>query len=503
MWRTYLLALTALPLTTLCAKEGQSAKEACAKLNEKHSDITYGGLHPKYINANTEYYTSSAWLGPACVFEPSTPAQLSDAVQILTNLSTPFAIRGGGHMPIADAANINSSGVLISSFGLNQLKLSEDQSTVNVGPGNRWSNIYDYLEPYGLTVVGGRLGHVGVPGYVLGGGVSFFSNEYGWASANVASFMCVLATGKIIKATPDNEYSDLFWALRGGSSSYALVTNFELKTIKAPGVMVGQASYGSDVADQFISAVHDFTMSAHKDPKAATIPLVEYIPALGKPSYNAMLFYNGKNETPGALSSFLENPDMKPSSNSFKYRSMSAWSKELDPVMGLLKGSKQRFYVLNIHAANKKAIQIVHDTYLSVAKESIPSGVLVAALAFPAVTEKYITASRVNGGDPQSLDLDGAPYIWVEESITSLATVKDEDVDAFYEKANAEIKKNLDAAGIEMAKFIYLNDANPSQSVFDTFDPSSVQRLKKIRAKYDPNRVFTDLMPGGFKVERD
>ncbi|PLB47787.1 putative FAD dependent oxidoreductase, partial [Aspergillus steynii IBT 23096] len=501
MWRDYLVfALAALP-TTLGAKEGQSAKEACSQLNDKHSDITYGSLHQKYINANTEYYTSSAWLGPACVFEPTTTAQLSDAVQILKNLSTPFAIRGGGHMPIADAANVNSSGVLISSFGLNQLKLSEDQSTVNVGPGNRWTNIYDYLEPYGLTVVGGRLGHVGVPGYILGGGVSFFSNEYGWASANVASFTCVLANGKIIKATPDNEYSDLFWALRGGSSSFALVTNFELKTIKAPGVMIGQASYGSDsdVATKFIDAVHSFTMSAHKDPKAAAIPLAEYIPLLGKPSYNAMLFYNGKNETPAALSSFLE-PNMKPSSNSFKYRSMSKWSEELDPAMGLLKGNKQRFYVLNIHAANKKAISIVHDTFMAVAKKSLPNGVLVAALAFPAVTEKYITASRVNGGDPQSLDLDGAPYIWVEESITSLATVKDEDVDAFYGKVNGEIKKNLDAEGIEMAKFIYLNDANPSQSIFDTFHPDNVQRLKKIRAKYDPSRVFTDLMPGGFKV---
>lgn len=280
------------------------------------------------------------------------------------------------------------------------------------------------------------------------------------------------------------------------------MTNFELKTIKAPGVMVGQASYDSDAGTQFIDAVHDFTMNAHKDPKAAAIPLAEYIPLLGKPSYNAMLFYNGKNATPAALSSFL-SPPMRPKSNTFQYRSMSQWSKELDPAMGLLKGNKQRFYVLNIHAANKRAVAIVHDTFMSVAKRSIPDGVLVAALAFPAVTEKYITASRANGGDPQSLDLSGAPYIWVEESVTSLATTKDADVDAFYETVNGEIQKNLDAEGIELARFIYLNDANPAQRVWEGFDPENVQRLKNIRAKYDPGRVFTDLMPGGFKVDRD
>lgn len=127
---------------------------------------------------------------------------MGDAVKILKEANSPFAIRGGGHMPIANAANINSSGVLLSSFGLTQLSLSDDQSTVNVGPGNRWSNIYDYLEPNGLTVVGGRLGHVGVPGYILGGGVSYFSNEFGWASANVASVTVRFAAYGILQCSP-------------------------------------------------------------------------------------------------------------------------------------------------------------------------------------------------------------------------------------------------------------------------------------------------------------
>ncbi|KAF7594066.1 hypothetical protein BBP40_010203 [Aspergillus hancockii] len=413
--------------------QGEVASNACNKLKAKYPDITYSKLNPKYINANTEYYTSSAWLGPACVFEPSNSTQMSDAVQILEDLKSTFAIRGGGHMPIANAANIDSSGVLLSSFGLARISLSEDESTVNVGPGNRWSNIYDYLEPYELTVVGGRLGHVGVPGYIIGGGVSYFSNEYGWASANVASFTVVLADGKVAKVTADNEYSDLFWTLRGGSSLFALVTNFELKTIRAPKITIGMATYGSDVAKEFIDAVHSFTMEGSKDLKAATIPMAEYISALGKATYSAILFYNGVNENPAALKSFLGS-DLK------------------------------------------------------------------AFSTFPAVTERFITASTINGGDPRSLDVDGAPYIWVEESITSTGIVSDKDVDAFYENVNGQIVKNLQAAGIEMANFIYLNDANPSQDAFRTFPAENLERLKSIRAKYDPNRVFTDLMPGGFKV---
>jgi len=96
------------------------------------------------------------------------------------------ALRGGGHMPIKDAANINSTGILISSTNLKTLKLSDDQQTLSLGPGYRWGDAYMYLDETktGKMVVGGRYAPVGVPGYLLGGGMSFFSYEYGFSSTN-------------------------------------------------------------------------------------------------------------------------------------------------------------------------------------------------------------------------------------------------------------------------------------------------------------------------------
>lgn len=113
---------------------------------------------------------------------------MSFGVKTLVDSDVPFAVRGGGHMPVAGSANIDSGGILLSSANLDQLILSEDHTTVSVGPGNHWVSVYDYLEPYGLSVAGGRMGVVGVPGFLLGGGISFFAGEYGWASANIASY---------------------------------------------------------------------------------------------------------------------------------------------------------------------------------------------------------------------------------------------------------------------------------------------------------------------------
>lgn len=89
-------------------------------------------------------------------------------------------------MTVSNAANINSTGVLISSTNLNTMELSEDQSTLSVGPGPRWGDVYIYLDETksGKMVVGGRYAPVGIPGLLLGGGMAFFSGEYGFASTN-------------------------------------------------------------------------------------------------------------------------------------------------------------------------------------------------------------------------------------------------------------------------------------------------------------------------------
>lgn len=89
-------------------------------------------------------------------------------------------------MPIPDAANINSTGVLISSSQLTTLKLSEDLQTLSVAPGHPWGDVYEFLDTTktGKMVVGGRYTPVGIPGYLLGGGMSFYSFEYGFSSTN-------------------------------------------------------------------------------------------------------------------------------------------------------------------------------------------------------------------------------------------------------------------------------------------------------------------------------
>jgi FAD/FMN-containing dehydrogenase len=51
------------------------------------------------------------------------------------------------------------------------------------------------------------------------GGLSYLSDKYGLACDNVVNFEVVLADGTVVNANND-EHSDLFWALKGGSNNF-------------------------------------------------------------------------------------------------------------------------------------------------------------------------------------------------------------------------------------------------------------------------------------------
>ena len=61
-------------------------------------------------------------------------------------------------------------GVHISMIRFNDIVICNDSQTVEIGAGLTWTDVYAYLVPKGINVVGGRLDGVGVSGLTLGGG---------------------------------------------------------------------------------------------------------------------------------------------------------------------------------------------------------------------------------------------------------------------------------------------------------------------------------------------
>ena len=118
---------------------------------------------------------------PACVVRPRTVEQLSTAVTILKQeyderskqagtgkVEGLFAVRSGGHSPVAGSASLKG-GVVIDLSHFCEVTPSEDGSSVVIGSGARWMDVSKVLDEKDLAVAGGRNSAVGVGGLTLGG----------------------------------------------------------------------------------------------------------------------------------------------------------------------------------------------------------------------------------------------------------------------------------------------------------------------------------------------
>lgn len=216
-----------------------------------------------YSAREQSYWSQQARLKPACIVLPYSASEVSTIVKVLTDKQAKFAVRSGGHTPHAGSNNIDG-GVTIDLSFLNWTRFDAASETVDIGPGCRWRDVYGELDKHGHIVAGGRNGTVGVGGLILGGGISFSTGRRGFACDDVISFEVVLADGRIVTATA-SEYSDLYFALKGGSSNFGIVTNYKMHALKNDGIFGGLKVYPKQVTPKATEALVRFTASVESD----------------------------------------------------------------------------------------------------------------------------------------------------------------------------------------------------------------------------------------------
>jgi FAD/FMN-containing dehydrogenase len=112
--------------------------------------------------------------------------------------------------------------------------------------------VYDELGPRGRGIPGGSCPTVGIAGLTQGGGVGVLTRAYGLTCDSVTAMQVVLAGGRIVTASADED-SDLFWALRGGGGGHlGVVTSFTFTTFAAPTITRAYVAWPYAAADQVV-----------------------------------------------------------------------------------------------------------------------------------------------------------------------------------------------------------------------------------------------------------
>ncbi|KAF7869851.1 hypothetical protein EAF04_004635 [Stromatinia cepivora] len=193
--------------------------------------------------------------------------RMSTVLRIITANREPFAVKSGGYA--SNPRYSSTTGVHISLANLTQVTLSEDKSTVVLGTGNIWADVFSTLDGTAVNVVGGRVFGPGVGGFTLRGSYSWLTDQYGLTCDTVVSYNPVLPNSTI--TTVNSTDPNLFFALKGGLNRFGIVTSIVLKTVpQMPMVYGGFIVYGVDAIPDLITATNKF-QNENTDPKAQVI----------------------------------------------------------------------------------------------------------------------------------------------------------------------------------------------------------------------------------------
>ena len=137
-------------------------------------------------------------------------------------------------------------------------------------------------QAHGLATTGGIVGHTGVAGLTLGGGIGFLMRKHGLAVDNLIAAEVVTAEGSIVQASAD-EHPDLFWALRGGGGNFGVVTSFRFALHPVgPTVVAGPVFWAADDTTDVLRFYRDFAAEAPDElgtvVRLGTVPPLPVIP---------------------------------------------------------------------------------------------------------------------------------------------------------------------------------------------------------------------------------
>ncbi|KAI0429739.1 FAD binding domain-containing protein [Xylaria sp. FL1042] len=483
------------------------AQSTCDLVGSQTNIESYTEFQIKYTSEQSEYWsTSCSNLKPSCILMPTTTEEVAAIVSILATNNESFAIKSGGHNPNNYFASIDG-GPLISTKMLNEVILDTTTETVRVGPGNRWDEVSAALDGSGYTVVGGRIGNVGVGGYLLGGGLSFMSTEYGWAANSILEYELVLANATVVSVT-ESSHPDLFMVLKGGGNNFGIVTSYLLQAYPQGDVWGGNLIFDatSDVSTAMLAAVRNFTEN-YDDEKAGIIVTAERTLATLLDIWVIFLYYNGPEPPAGVFDEFFNISPWK--INTCKTQSINSLLSGNN--WAVVKGSVYTIGTETIplpSAANGAEVMgKVFDHWVNVSNTAQLVPGLIASLAFQPLPKKIAQIAKAKGGDMLDVDDDIDRIVleldysfWVNASESIVDTTMRDTYGGFQ-----TIVEDCQDSGL-LPQDVYLplfqNDGFYPQDYFGRLKPEKLALARRVQAEVDPNG-FWKTRTGGFKIPSD
>jgi FAD/FMN-containing dehydrogenase len=218
--------------------------------------------HPAYDAAR------AVWNGlidkkPGIIVQCKGAADVMAAVKVASEHRLRIYVRSGGHNVAGACMDENSYTIDLSS--MRAVHVDPEKRTARVEGGARLGDLDHETQAFGLAAPLGVVSATGVAGLTLHGGMGWLLRKRGLSIDNLLSVEMVTADGQLRKADRDHN-SDLFWAVRGGGGSFGVVTAFEFRLYPVgPEVWLSVPIYPIERAPEVVRQFRDYMQTAPDD----------------------------------------------------------------------------------------------------------------------------------------------------------------------------------------------------------------------------------------------
>jgi len=199
---------------------------------------------------------------PALIARCADVADVMTAIRFAREQGVIVSIRGGGHN--AAGLGVCDNGLVIDLSQMKFVQVDQATQTIRVGGGCTWGDVDHAAHAFGLAVPSGIIASTGVGGLTLGGGLGHLTRKYGLTIDNLLAADVVLADGRLVVASPE-ENPDLFWALRGGGGNFGVVTSFLFQAHPVHTVCAGPMLWELDDAADMMKWYREFIVGAPEE----------------------------------------------------------------------------------------------------------------------------------------------------------------------------------------------------------------------------------------------
>ena len=241
--------------------------------NESLHSLVKGGV---YAPGDAGYDTArKAWnltvdQHPGVVVVAQDANDVTLAVQWAASSGLGVAVQATGHGVVTPA----DGAVLINTSEMTGVLVDPSTRTAWVEGGTKWGVVLQAAQEHGLAPLLGSSPDVGAVAYSLGGGLGWLARKYRLSADSVRAFDVVTTDGRQLRVSA-TENPELFWGLRGGGGSLAIITRMQIALYPVTTVYAGNLLYPVSMAAEVMERYADWVQTL-PDEMTSSVALMNF-----------------------------------------------------------------------------------------------------------------------------------------------------------------------------------------------------------------------------------